>query len=218
MRHCHPPLKTAVGNLLCVFVTSNVTVRNWQLLLYCFVLYYYQCSCFVVYYHSIPQSLAKLTVNFQSSLSISDSASEVANSTGTVGDLCNLQQYCDTGCQTDIMGEVGDSAAPPCLYLKQRLSNCEGESKEVGDEGRDVNHNLCQRLFWWSYDSAHTDMRYQSYIFRFSVTWTSWGYLYHHCKKGPINLLQCHREKMLPETPELAQESSCFFSIRVMQW
>ncbi|KAG7228865.1 hypothetical protein INR49_008643 [Caranx melampygus] len=53
------------------------------------------------------QSLAKLTVHFHSSLSISDSASEVANSTGTVGDSCSLQQYCDTGCQTDIMGEYG---------------------------------------------------------------------------------------------------------------
>uniref|UniRef100_A0A671WA30 WWC family member 3 n=1 Tax=Sparus aurata TaxID=8175 RepID=A0A671WA30_SPAAU len=55
------------------------------------------------------QSLAKLTVNFQSSLSIGDPASEVANSTGTAGDSCNLQQYCDTGCQTDIMGEVDSS-------------------------------------------------------------------------------------------------------------
>lgn len=64
---------------------------------------------------SFSQSLAKLTVNFQSSLSVSDSASEMANSTGTVGD--NLQQYCDTGCQTDIMGEVGDAATPPCLTL-----------------------------------------------------------------------------------------------------
>ena len=60
-----------------------------------------------------PQCLAKMTVNFQNSLSIHDSAGEVANSTGT--DSCNLQQYCDTGCQTDIMGEVGDTAAPPCL-------------------------------------------------------------------------------------------------------
>ncbi|TKS75011.1 Protein WWC3 [Collichthys lucidus] len=53
------------------------------------------------------QSLAKLTVNFQSSLCIGDSAGEVVNSTGTAGDSCNLQQYCDTGCQTDIMGEYG---------------------------------------------------------------------------------------------------------------
>uniref|UniRef100_A0A3Q3W167 WW domain-containing protein n=1 Tax=Mola mola TaxID=94237 RepID=A0A3Q3W167_MOLML len=53
------------------------------------------------------QSLAKLTANFQSSLSICDSAGEVANSTGTVGDSCGLQQFCDTGCQTDILGEYG---------------------------------------------------------------------------------------------------------------
>lgn len=59
----------------------------------------------------VTQSLAKLTVNFQSSLSICDSASEAANNTGNAGDSCNLQQYCDTGCQTDIMGEVGGSAA-----------------------------------------------------------------------------------------------------------
>ncbi|XP_031735719.1 protein WWC3-like [Anarrhichthys ocellatus] len=51
------------------------------------------------------QCLAKLTVNFQNSLSVQDSAGEVTNSTGTAGDSCNLQQYCDTGCQTDIMGE-----------------------------------------------------------------------------------------------------------------
>ena len=59
------------------------------------------------------QSLAKLTANFQSSLSICDSAGEVANSTGTAGDSCGLQQFCDTGCQTDILGEVGDAAAAP---------------------------------------------------------------------------------------------------------
>lgn len=66
----------------------------------------------------LSQSLAKLTINFQSSLSISDSASEVANSAGTAGDSCSLQQYCDTGCQTDIMGEVQVIAAPPCLQIE----------------------------------------------------------------------------------------------------
>lgn len=59
-----------------------------------------------------PQSLAKLTVNFQSSLSVSGEAGEAANSTGNAGDSCNLQQYCDTGCQTDIMGEVGGGRHP----------------------------------------------------------------------------------------------------------
>ncbi|XP_068449191.1 protein WWC3 isoform X2 [Clinocottus analis] len=51
------------------------------------------------------QSLAKLTVNFQSGSTVHDSAGEAANSTGTAGDPCSLQQYCDTGCQTDLMGE-----------------------------------------------------------------------------------------------------------------
>lgn len=73
--------------------------------------------------HAPSQSLVKLTVNFQSNLSISDSANEVANSTGTVGDSCSLQQYCDTSCQTDIMGEVGDTAAPPCLTPKRMISS-----------------------------------------------------------------------------------------------
>lgn len=70
---------------------------------------------FVVNQYFIPQSLAKLTVNFQSSLSVSDSSNEVPNSIGHVGDSCGLQQYCDTGCQTDIMGEVRDIAAPHCF-------------------------------------------------------------------------------------------------------
>ncbi|XP_034387126.1 protein WWC3 [Cyclopterus lumpus] len=43
------------------------------------------------------QCLAKLTVNFQSG--------EVAHGAGTAEDSSTLQQYCDTGCQTDIMGE-----------------------------------------------------------------------------------------------------------------
>lgn len=99
----------------------------WQQLSmrYCRVILYYYTDdsvflifSFVLDHYSIPQSLAKLTVNFRSSLSISDSANEVANSTGTVGDSCNLQQYCDTGCQTDIMGEVGDTATPPFLPLQ----------------------------------------------------------------------------------------------------
>uniref|UniRef100_A0A8C2D931 WWC family member 3 n=1 Tax=Cyprinus carpio TaxID=7962 RepID=A0A8C2D931_CYPCA len=46
------------------------------------------------------QSLAKLTLNF------CDSINEVANSANTLGDSCSVQQYTDTGCQTDLMGEV----------------------------------------------------------------------------------------------------------------
>uniref|UniRef100_A0AAY4E3B7 WW domain-containing protein n=1 Tax=Denticeps clupeoides TaxID=299321 RepID=A0AAY4E3B7_9TELE len=44
------------------------------------------------------QSLAKLTMNFQSSLSPGDSAAPP-------GDPSGLQQFCDTGCQTDLVGE-----------------------------------------------------------------------------------------------------------------
>uniref|UniRef100_A0A9J7YI35 WWC family member 3 n=1 Tax=Cyprinus carpio carpio TaxID=630221 RepID=A0A9J7YI35_CYPCA len=44
-------------------------------------------------------SLAKLTLNF------CDSINEVANSAETLGDSCSVQQYTDTGCQTDLMGE-----------------------------------------------------------------------------------------------------------------
>uniref|UniRef100_A0AAQ5ZML4 WW domain-containing protein n=1 Tax=Amphiprion ocellaris TaxID=80972 RepID=A0AAQ5ZML4_AMPOC len=84
------------------------------------------------------QSLAKLTVNFQSSLSISDSASEVANSTGTVGDSCNLQQYCDTGCQTDIMGEVGDSSH---LVDKVKLN---WQYEEAKKKVQSIQHQLAQ--------------------------------------------------------------------------
>uniref|UniRef100_A0A671RWI5 Protein WWC3-like n=1 Tax=Sinocyclocheilus anshuiensis TaxID=1608454 RepID=A0A671RWI5_9TELE len=45
------------------------------------------------------QSLAKLTLNF------CDSINEVANSAETLGDSCSVQQYTETGCQTDLMGE-----------------------------------------------------------------------------------------------------------------
>uniref|UniRef100_A0A671TE80 Protein WWC3-like n=1 Tax=Sinocyclocheilus anshuiensis TaxID=1608454 RepID=A0A671TE80_9TELE len=45
------------------------------------------------------QSLAKLTLNF------CDSINEVANSANTLGDSFSVQQYTDTGCQTDLMGE-----------------------------------------------------------------------------------------------------------------
>ena len=133
---CHNNLKCGIGKIpfknscyqytlhfwshFLLFLSHQMS--NWQLLLYCFF-FLNKCSCFVVNHSCIPQSLAKLTVNFQSSLSISDSAGEVTNSIGIVGDACNLQQYCDTGCQTDIMGEVGDTAAPPCkaeVFFKLR--------------------------------------------------------------------------------------------------
>uniref|UniRef100_A0A667XV13 WWC family member 3 n=1 Tax=Myripristis murdjan TaxID=586833 RepID=A0A667XV13_9TELE len=82
------------------------------------------------------QSLAKLTVNFQSSLSISDSANEGANSTGTVGDSCNLQQYCDTGCQTDIMGELVDKVKLNWQYeeAKKKVQSIQHQLAQLDSE------------------------------------------------------------------------------------
>lgn len=104
---------------------------------------------FVVNRCSIPQSLAKLTVNFQSSLCIGDSAGEVVNSTGTVGDSCNLQQYCDTGCQTDIMGEVRHLLLLR-LPLKVTFRGVKG-----GDDAAQkrhvficLDHTRCHLYFW----------------------------------------------------------------------
>ncbi|XP_056893986.1 protein WWC3 isoform X2 [Takifugu flavidus] len=86
------------------------------------------------------QSLAKLTVNFQSSLSICDSASEVANSTGSAGDSCNLQQYCDTGCQTDIMGEYGPQDSSHLLDKVKVNWQYEEAKKKV----QSIQHQLAQ--------------------------------------------------------------------------
>lgn len=86
------------------------------------------------------QSLAKLTVNFQSSLSISDSASEVANSTGTAGDSCVLQQYCDTGCQTDLMGEYGSQDSSH-LVDKVKLN---WQYEEAKKKVQSIQHQLAQ--------------------------------------------------------------------------
>ncbi|XP_029003949.1 protein WWC3 isoform X2 [Betta splendens] len=86
------------------------------------------------------QSLAKLTVNFQSSLSIGDSASEVANSTGAAGDPYNLQQYCDAGCQTDIMGEFG-SQDPSHLVDKVKLN---WQYEEAKKKVQSIQHQLAQ--------------------------------------------------------------------------
>uniref|UniRef100_A0A665STG9 WWC family member 3 n=1 Tax=Echeneis naucrates TaxID=173247 RepID=A0A665STG9_ECHNA len=86
------------------------------------------------------QSLAKLTVHFQSSLSISDSASEVANSTGISGDSCNLQQYCDTGCQTDIMGEYGSQDS---LHLVDKVK-LNWQYEEAKKKLQSIQHQLAQ--------------------------------------------------------------------------
>ncbi|XP_063057000.1 protein WWC3 isoform X2 [Engraulis encrasicolus] len=75
------------------------------------------------------QSLAKLTANFHSSLSIGDSINEVANNNTTLGDSCHLQQYCDTGCQTEMTGEFGSQDLSP-LVDKERLTWQYEESKK----------------------------------------------------------------------------------------
>lgn len=86
------------------------------------------------------QCLAKLTVNFQNSLSIHDSAGEVVNSTGSVGDSCSLQQYCDTGCQTDIMGEYGSQDATH-LVDKVKLN---WQYEEAKKKVQSIQHQLAQ--------------------------------------------------------------------------
>ncbi|XP_030647750.1 protein WWC3 [Chanos chanos] len=85
------------------------------------------------------QSLAKLTGNFHS-LSISDSINEVANNAGTLGDSCNIQQYCDTGCQTDLMGEFGTHESSP-LVDKVRLN---WQYEEAKKKVSSIQHQLAQ--------------------------------------------------------------------------
>lgn len=87
------------------------------------------------------QSLAKLTVNFQSSLSVCDSTGEAANSTGTAGgDPCGLQQYCDTGCQTDIMGEYGSQDSSQLVDKVKVNWQYEEAKKKV----QSIQHQLAQ--------------------------------------------------------------------------
>ncbi|XP_069006885.1 protein WWC3 isoform X1 [Embiotoca jacksoni] len=86
------------------------------------------------------QSLAKLTVNFQSGLSISDSTGEMVSGTGPAGDSCNLQQYCDTGCQTDIMGEFGSQDSSH-LVDKVKLNWQYEEAKKMVQS---IQHQLAQ--------------------------------------------------------------------------
>ncbi|XP_028656641.2 protein WWC3 isoform X3 [Erpetoichthys calabaricus] len=58
------------------------------------------------------QSLAKLTVGFRNSCYVSDSLQDLQSSHEALGDTCLPQQYCDAGCQTDIIGEfdAGDAS------------------------------------------------------------------------------------------------------------
>ncbi|XP_048191466.1 protein WWC3 isoform X1 [Perognathus longimembris pacificus] len=53
----------------------------------------------------LMQSLAKLTDSFKNSCSITDSLQDFPHSAGTHGNSGAPQQFCDTGSQTDAMGE-----------------------------------------------------------------------------------------------------------------
>ncbi|CAL8237940.1 unnamed protein product [Merluccius merluccius] len=87
------------------------------------------------------QSLAKLTLNFHSNASLGDSTGEVAN---TAGDLANQLQFCETGCQTEFLGEYGSPDSSPLVdkvklnwqyeeakkkvqSIQQQLAQLEGE-------------------------------------------------------------------------------------------
>lgn len=86
------------------------------------------------------QSLAKLTINFQSGLSISDSTGETANIAATTGDPGALQQFCDTGCQTDIMGELG---SPDSSHLVDRVK-LNWQYEEAKKKVQNIQHQLAQ--------------------------------------------------------------------------
>ncbi|XP_043985671.1 protein WWC3 [Gambusia affinis] len=80
------------------------------------------------------QSLAKLTVHFQS-LSVGDAAGEVTDSTAS-----NPQQYCETGCQTEIMGEYGSQDSSH-LVDKVKLN---WQYEEAKKKVQSIQHQLAQ--------------------------------------------------------------------------
>ncbi|KAM6963064.1 protein WWC3 [Aplochiton taeniatus] len=88
------------------------------------------------------QSLAKLTVNFQSSLSIGESPGEGPVGSGSLGDSagCPQQQYCDSGCQTDVMGEYGSLDSSP-LVDKVKLN---WQYEEAKKKVQSIQHQLAQ--------------------------------------------------------------------------
>uniref|UniRef100_A0A3P9LT15 WWC family member 3 n=1 Tax=Oryzias latipes TaxID=8090 RepID=A0A3P9LT15_ORYLA len=87
------------------------------------------------------QSLAKLTVNFQNNfLSISDSAGEAASGSGAAGKPCSLQQFCETGCQTDFVGECGSQDSSH-LVDKVKLNWQYDEAKK---KVQSIQHQLAQ--------------------------------------------------------------------------
>uniref|UniRef100_A0A8C9SQ90 WWC family member 3 n=1 Tax=Scleropages formosus TaxID=113540 RepID=A0A8C9SQ90_SCLFO len=82
------------------------------------------------------QSLAKLTLNFQDSMYISDSQVDAASGPGSLADPSLLHQYCDTGCQTDI---VGEDSSP--LLDKVRLN---WQYEEAKKRVSSIQHQLAQ--------------------------------------------------------------------------
>ncbi|KAM9797588.1 protein WWC3 isoform 1-T1 [Syngnathus typhle] len=86
------------------------------------------------------QSLAKMTVNFQSSLSAGDAAGEVANSSGGGGATVageHQQQYCDAGCQTDMM--MGEDSSHTVDKVKVNWQYEEAKKKV-----QSIQHQLAQ--------------------------------------------------------------------------
>ncbi|XP_067230172.1 protein WWC3 isoform X4 [Chanodichthys erythropterus] len=80
------------------------------------------------------QSLAKLTLNF------CDSINEVANNAETLGDSCSVQQYTDTGCQTDLMGEFGNQESS---LLADRVK-LNWQYEEAKKKMSSIQHQLAQ--------------------------------------------------------------------------
>ncbi|KAJ8351819.1 hypothetical protein SKAU_G00232950 [Synaphobranchus kaupii] len=86
------------------------------------------------------QSLAKLTVNFQHGLCVTDTLHDPASTPGAVGEPCLLQRYRDTGCQTDIMGELCSQDSSP-LVDKVRLN---WQYEEAKKKVSSIQHQLAQ--------------------------------------------------------------------------
>uniref|UniRef100_A0A8C9VYB0 WWC family member 3 n=1 Tax=Scleropages formosus TaxID=113540 RepID=A0A8C9VYB0_SCLFO len=86
------------------------------------------------------QSLAKLTLNFQDSMYISDSQVDAASGPGSLADPSLLHQYCDTGCQTDIVGELCPKDSSPLLDKVRLNWQYEEAKKRVSS----IQHQLAQ--------------------------------------------------------------------------
>ncbi|MBN3315248.1 WWC3 protein, partial [Atractosteus spatula] len=86
------------------------------------------------------QSLAKLTIGFQNSCCLSDSLQDLQSSPAALSDSCLPQQYCDTGSQTDIIGEFG-SRESSRLVDKVRLN---WQYEEAKKRVSGIQHQLAQ--------------------------------------------------------------------------